>query len=58
MFTKNSEYEIYPNLDVIQNSTNTLYAKRVAEEFRESKNFLKINGFSRSIKNLQEDIEN
>ena len=41
-----------------QNSTNTPYAKRVAEKFRESQNYLKINGFSRSTKHILEDIEN
>ena len=43
---------------MIQNSINTTYAKRVAEKFRESKNYLKANGFSRSTKHLLEDIEN
>ena len=41
-----------------QNSMNTPYAKRVAEKFREAKNYLKTNGFSRSTKHLLEDIEN
>ena len=40
-----------------QNSMNTPYAKRVAEKFREAQNYLKANGFNRSIKNLLEDIE-
>ena len=37
---------------------NTPYAQRVAEKFRESKNYLKTNGFSKSTKHLLEDIEN
>ena len=41
-----------------QNSMNTPYAKRVAEKFRESQNYLRANGFSRSTKHLLEDIEN
>ena len=41
-----------------QNSMNTPYAKRVAEKFREAKNYLKTNGFNRSTKHLLEDIEN
>ena len=41
-----------------QNSMNTTYAKRVAEKFKEAQNYLKTNGFSRSTKHLQEDIEN
>ena len=41
-----------------QTSMNTTYAKRVAEKFREAQNYLKINGISRSIKHLLEDIEN
>ena len=40
-----------------QNSMHTPYAKRVAEKFREAQNYLKNNGFSRSTKNLLEDIE-
>ena len=43
---------------MIQNSMNTPYAKRVAEKFRESQNYLKANGFSRSTKHLLEDIKN
>ena len=41
-----------------QNSMNTTYSERVAEKFRETQNYLKANGFSRSIKHLLEDIEN
>ena len=41
-----------------QNHMNTPYAKRVAEKFKESQNYLKTNGFSRSTKHLLEDIEN
>ena len=41
-----------------QNSMNTPYAKRVAEKFREAKNYLKTNGFSRSTNHLLEEIEN
>ena len=37
---------------------NTPYAKRVAEKFKETKNYLKANGFIRSTKHLLEDIEN
>ena len=37
---------------------NTPYAKRVAEKFKESQNYLKNNGFIRSTKHLLEDIEN
>ena len=40
-----------------QNSTNTPYSKRIAEKFRESQNFLKAKGFTRSTKHLLEDIE-
>ena len=40
-----------------QNSMNTPYAKRVAEKFKEAQSYLKTNGFSRSTKNLLEDIE-
>jgi len=40
-----------------QNSMNTPYAKRVAEKFKESQNYLKANGFVRSTKHLLEDIE-
>jgi len=42
---------------ITQNPMNTPYAKRVAEKFRESQNYLKTNGFSRSTKHLLEDIE-
>ena len=41
-----------------QNLMNTPNAKKVAEKFREAKNFLKINGFSKATKHLLEDIEN
>ena len=41
-----------------QFSMNTPYAKRVAEKFKESQNYLRTNGFSRSTKQLFEDIEN
>ena len=43
---------------MIQNSINKTYAKRVAEKFRVAQNYLRANGFSRSTKNLLEDIEN
>ncbi len=42
---------------MIQNSINTTYAKIVAEKFREAQNYLRANGFSRSTKNLLEDID-
>ena len=41
-----------------QTSSNTPYAKRVAEKFKEAQNYLKTNGFNRSTKHLLEDIEN
>ena len=41
-----------------QTSMNTPYARRVAEKFKEAQNYLKKNGFSRSTKQLLEDIEN
>ena len=41
-----------------QFSMNTPYAKRVAEKFKESQNYLRTNGFSRSTKQLFEDSEN
>ena len=41
-----------------KNSMNTPYAKRVAEKFKEAQNYLKTNGFSRSINHLLEEIEN
>ena len=41
-----------------QFSVNTQYAKRVAEKFKEAQNYLRTNGFSRSTKQLFEDIEN
>ena len=37
---------------------NNPYAKRVAEKFRETQNYLKIKNFNRSTKHLLEDIEN
>ena len=37
---------------------NNLYAKRVAEKFRETQNYQKINDFNKSTKHLLEDIEN
>ena len=43
---------------MIQNSMNTPYARKVAEKFKKAQNYLKTNGFSRSTKHLQEDIEN
>ena len=43
-------------IGVLTNSGTT--SKRVAEKFREAKNYLKSNGFSRSTKHLLEDIEN
>ena len=41
-----------------QTSMNTPYAKRVAEKFKEAQNYLKTNGFGRSIDHLLEEIEN
>ena len=41
-----------------QNARNTPYAKRVAEKFKESQNYLKTNGFGRSTNHLFEDIQN
>ena len=41
-----------------QFSMNTPYAKRVAEKFKEAQNYLRTNGFSRSTKQLFEDIDN
>ena len=38
-------------------SINTLYSKRGAEKFKGSQNHPKLNGFSRSLKHLLEDIE-
>ena len=40
-----------------QTSISTPYAQRLAEKFRESQEYLKANGFSRSTRNLYEDIE-
>ena len=45
-------------LSMTQTSMNTPYAKRVAEKFKETQNYLKTNGFTRSTKHLLEDIEN
>ena len=53
-----SDYKISRIFYMTQNSMNTPYAKRVAEKFREAQNYLKTNGFSRSTKQLLEDIEN
>ena len=41
-----------------QNEINILYAKRVAEKFKESQNYLKTNGFGRPTNHLFEDIQN
>ena len=43
---------------MIKNTSAIIYEKRVAKKFRKAKNYLKTNGFSRSIKHLLEDIEN
>ena len=40
-----------------QSSISTPYAQRLAEKFRESQEYLRSNGFSRSTKTLYEDIE-
>ena len=40
-----------------QSSISTPYAQRLAEKFRESQAYLRANGFSRSTKTLNEDIE-
>ena len=40
-----------------QSSMSTPYARRLAEKFKESQSYLRANGFSRSTKNLYEDIE-
>ena len=40
-----------------QSSMSSPYYRRLAEKFRESKEYLKANGFSRSTKTLYEDIE-
>ena len=40
-----------------QSSMSTPYARRLAEKFKESQAYLRANGFSRSTKNLYEDIE-
>ena len=40
-----------------QSSISTQYAQRLAEKFRESQEYLRANGFSRSTKNLYEDIK-
>ena len=53
-----SDYKRSRIVNMTQNSMNTPYAQRVAEKFRESKNYLKTNGFSKSTKHLLEDIEN
>ena len=41
-----------------EKTMNTPYAKRLEEKFKESQNYLKTNGFSRSTKHFSEDIEN
>ena len=41
-----------------KNPMNTHYAKRVAEKFKETQKYLKMNGFIISTIHLQEDIEN
>ena len=40
-----------------KSSISTLYAQRLAEKFRESQEYLRANGFSRSTKNLYGDIK-
>ena len=40
-----------------QSSMSTPYARRLAEKFKESKEYLTTNGFGRSTKTLYEDIE-
>ena len=40
-----------------QSSISTPYAQRLAEKFRESQEYLKANGFSRSTKTLYENRE-
>ena len=53
-----SDYQVILITIMTENYMNTPYAKRVAEKFREAKNYLKTNGFYRSTKHLLEDIEN
>ena len=53
-----TEYLISCIFKMTQTFMNTPYARRVAEKFKEAQNYLKTNGFSRSTKNLLEDIEN
>ena len=53
-----SDYRFSRILNMSQSSMNTPYAKKVAEKFREARNYLKTNGFIRSTKHLLEDIEN
>ena len=43
---------------MIRNTRDIINEKRVAKKYIEAKNYLKTNGFSRSIKHLLEDIEN
>ena len=40
-----------------KSSLSTPYAKRLAEKFRESQEYLRANGFSKPTKTLHEDIE-
>ena len=40
-----------------QSSMSTPYARGLAEKFRVSQTYLRVNGFSRSTKTLYEDIE-
>lgn len=54
---KNGKFHNF-NFNMIQNSMNTPYAKRVAEKFKEAQNYLKTNGFGRSTDHLLEEIEN
>ena len=42
---------------MIHSSMSTPYARRLAEKFKESKAYLRANGFSRSTKTFYEDIE-
>ena len=40
-----------------KSSLSTPYSQRIAEKFRESQEYLRANGFSRSTKTIYEDIE-
>ena len=42
---------------MFQSSMSTPYARRLAEKFQESKEYLTTKGFGRSTKTLYEDIE-